>query len=149
MSRVLLTGMSGAGKSTLLAAVAQRGYRCVDTDDGDWFDAERRWHTVRITALLESSRTLLVQGTVENQGEFYPWFDHIVLLSAPLPILLARVSTRTGNPYGRSAAQRAEIVHHQRTVEPLLRKGCTVELDGRRPVQELADAMELLLRQPV
>ncbi|NNG36878.1 AAA family ATPase [Nakamurella aerolata] len=149
MSRVLLSGMSGTGKSTLLEAVARRGYRCVDTDDGDWFDEQRRWDTARITELLESSETLLVQGTVENQGQFYHWFDHIVLLSAPLDVLLARVRSRTNNPYGRTAAERTEIAHCHRTVEPLLRKGCTLELDGRQSVQRLADTVESLLRQPI
>lgn len=41
--------------------------------------------------------------------------------------------------------QQAEIVHYTRTVEPLLRSGSTLELDGRRPVTELADAIERLM----
>jgi hypothetical protein len=32
-----------------------------------------------------------------------------------------------------------------REVEPLLERGATVRLDGRRPVSELADAVEQLL----
>jgi hypothetical protein len=44
-----------------------------------------------------------------------------------------------------SAQHRAEIAEYVRTVEPRLRKGATIELDGRRPVAELADAIEKLL----
>ncbi|MET8149224.1 hypothetical protein ACIBSW_10170 [Actinoplanes sp. NPDC049668] len=49
------------------------------------------------------------------------------------------------NPYGKTAGQRAEIERHLAEVEPLLRRGATLELDGRRPVAELADAVEKLL----
>jgi shikimate kinase len=82
---------------------------------------------------------------VENQGRFYDRFDHVVLLSAPVDVLLERVRTRTSNSYGKSAQQRAEIVHYVETVEPLLRSGATVELDGRRPLAELTDVVEALL----
>jgi hypothetical protein len=68
----------------------------------------------------------------------------VVLLSAPLDVLLARVTSRTTNPYGRTAAQRAEIAHYLATVEPLLRRGATLELDGRRPTADLADEIEAL-----
>ena len=42
-------------------------------------------------------------------------------------------------------AQQAEIERYSQEVEPLLRGGATVELDGRRPAGELADAVERLL----
>ena len=65
--------------------------------------------------------------------------------SAKLDVLLERLATRTTNPYGRSEAERAEVVGYVETVEPLLRAGASLELDGRRPVAELADAVEALL----
>jgi shikimate kinase len=87
----------------------------------------------------------VVSGTVANQGQFYDRFDHVVLLSAPLGVLLDRVTMRSNNPYGKTAAQRTEIAQYVSRIEPLLRGGATVELDGRRPVAELADAVEDLL----
>ncbi len=69
-----------------------------------------------------------------------------MLLSAPLDVLLARVADRVDNPYGSSKRDRAEIAEYVTTVEPLLRAAATVELDGRRPSAELADAVERLLR---
>jgi shikimate kinase len=83
---------------------------------------------------------------VSNQGRFYDRFDHVVLLSAPLDVLLGRVSRRTNNPYGTTEQQRAEIAEYTRTVEPRLRAGATVELDGTRPVSELADVVDALVR---
>ena len=62
-------------------------------------------------------------------------------------MLIERVAGRTNNPYGKMAAQRAEIAGYVRTVEPLLRRGATLELDVRRPVSELADIIEALVVQ--
>jgi shikimate kinase len=142
---VLVTGMSGAGKSTLLAALAGRGHRVVDTDYDGWVLPSGRWDTARMDRLLASAGPIVVAGTVDNQGKFYDRFDHVVLLSAPLPVLLDRVSRRTNNPYGRTAADRAEIAGYLETVEPLLRRGATLELDARLPVTSLADTVESLL----
>ena len=142
MARILITGMSGAGKSTLLYELARRGHRTVDTDDGGWTLLDAVWDEPRMTELLRRHDDVVVSGTVENQGRFYDQFDHVVLLSAPVEVLIDRVSTRTNNPYGRSADQQAEIRRYVVTVEPLLRRGATLELDGRSAVGELADAIE-------
>lgn len=146
MARVLITGLSGAGKSTLLEALADRGYPAVDADYDDWTIAEGLWDTPRMRALLEKSPTIAVSGTFENQGETYDLFDHIVLLSAPVEVYLERVRLRTNNPYGKSPAHEEEIRAYTHEVEPRLRQGATLELDARRSIDELADALEALLR---
>lgn len=148
MARVLITGMSGAGKTTVLDELARRGFPTVDTDYDGWELPGALWDVPRMTELLARHHTVAVSGTVRNQGDFYDRFEHVVLLSAPLDVLLARVAIRTNNPYGRTAAQRAEIAGYVETVEPLLRRSASVELDGRRPVTELADEIEVLLRDP-
>ena len=70
--------------------------------------------------------------------------DHIVLLSAPWERLLERVTSRSNNPYGRTQPQQDEIRFYLNTVEPLLRRSATLELDGASPINELADAVEAL-----
>jgi shikimate kinase len=82
---------------------------------------------------------------VSNQGGFYDRFDHVVLLSAPVEALSERVGTRVKIPYGRHPDERAEIARYVATVEPLLRRTATLELDGRRPPAELADIIEGLV----
>lgn len=143
--RVLVTGMSGVGKSILLARLAERGHPTVDTDYDGWVLSDGTWDEPRMAGLLSDSATVVVAGTVENQGRFYDRFNHVVLLSAPIDVLIERVSTRATNPYGRSPHQQAEIRRYATEVEPLLRATADLELDGRRPVDELADAVELLL----
>ncbi|MGD9959278.1 AAA family ATPase [Nocardioides sp.] len=145
MSRVLLTGMSGTGKSTVLGELERRGHVTVDTDDDDWVLGDGAWDESRMDTLLASHRDLVVSGTVHNQGLFYDRFEHVVLLSAPIDVLLERVAGRTNNPYGGTAEEQAEISHYTLTVEPLLRRGATRELDARRLPGELADVVEGLL----
>jgi shikimate kinase len=142
---VLVTGMSGVGKSTLLDELSRRGHETVDTDYGGWHRPDGTWDERRMGALLDRPATVVVSGTAENQGRFYDRFHHVVLLSAPLAVLIERVVGRSNNPYGKTAEQQADIERYVREVEPLLRRGATVTLDGRRPVGELADTVEQLL----
>jgi dephospho-CoA kinase len=146
MSKVLITGMSGTGKSTALLALASRGYRTVDTDTDQWSHwvtspdgPDWIWRDQAITELLTEHHdgSLFVAGCKTNQGTYYPLFDHIVLLSAPADVLLARIATRTGNDYGKEPAERAAVLHHLAAVEPLLRAGATVEIDATAPIDDV------------
>ncbi|MHA7290644.1 AAA family ATPase [Arthrobacter sp. MDT3-24] len=148
MARVLITGMSGVGKTTVLKELSRRGYRTIDTDYGDWVLPDGTWDEPRMSALLASDLSLVVSGTAENQGRFYHRFVAVVLLSAPVEVLIDRVSARTNNPYGNSEADQAAIRQYVLDVEPLLRNGATLELDGCRPIPELADAVENLITAP-
>lgn len=156
MTRVLLTGMSGTGKSTVIAALAARGYRAVDTDSDDWCEwvdaitqtpdgpvVERDWvwREERIAGLLAEAEAdglpLFVSGCKTNQGRFYPRFDHVVLLSAPADVIVARLATRTTNPYGKRPDELAQVLGYLETVEPLLRRGATVEVDATAPLDQV------------
>lgn len=145
VARVLVTGMSGVGKTTLLDELRRRGYLTVDTDYDGWELPNGQWDGPRMAALLEAHPTVVVSGTVENQVHFYDRFDHVVLLSAPLAVLLERARMRTNNPYGRTAEEQAEIGVYVETIEPLLRRGATLELDGTCPTTYLADVLERLI----
>lgn len=145
MSRVLVTGMSGVGKSTLLQGLASGGHTVVDTDYDGWVLQDGQWDEPRMHKLLEHEGRIVVSGTVENQVKFYGYFDHVVLLSAPLQTLLERVAARNSNPYGTRAEDREEIAGYFATVEPLLRHGATLELDGRADPVSLVSAVESLL----
>ena len=94
---------------------------------------------------LKHEGSIVVSGTVENQAKFYGYSDHVVLLSAPLQTLLERVTARNSNPYGTRAEDREEIAGYLDRVEPLLRHGATLELDGRADPVSLVSAVESLL----
>jgi dephospho-CoA kinase len=144
MRRILVTGMSGTGKSTALAELAERGFQTVETDDAPWrewseADGGYVWREDLVEELLsrDGGATLYVSGTVSNQGRFYPRFDAVVLLSAPVDVLLRRIETRTTNEYGKGAEERALIRSHVAEVEPLLRATCTHEIDATRPIADV------------
>ena len=144
VAAVLVTGMSGVGKSSVLAELDRRGHAVVDTDDPGWIEldaatGEPLWRLDRVTALLDADRDghLFVAGTVANQGACYPWFDAVVLLTAPLDVLLARVATRSTNDFGKAAGERERIVADVAEVEPLLRRGATAVVDTREPLDDV------------
>jgi shikimate kinase len=137
--------MSGTGKTTVLHELSRRGYTTIDTDFDAWVLSDGTWDEPRMSTLLASDSSLVVSGTVENQGRFYDRFAAVVLLSAPIEVLIERVSVRTNNPYGNSEADQSAIRQYILDVEPLLRNGVTLELDARRPVPDLADEVERLI----
>src|SRR3954462_5639677 len=133
--------MSGTGKSSALAELRARCFDVVDTDEPgwmEWWTAEDGyvWREDRIAALLDEGRavTLYVSGTVSNQGRFYARFDAVFLLSAPADVLFERIAARTTNDYGKSGDERDLVLRHPAEVEPLLRAGCSHEVDATRPV---------------
>jgi dephospho-CoA kinase len=151
--------MSGTGKSSALAELGRRGYRVVDTDDPGWREyredvessdelhrGEWLWVEERITELLDSDdgRSLFVGACVRNQSKFYDRFDAVILLSAPPDVILDRIARRTTNDYGKIPLERAMILDDLAMIEPLLRKGCTHELDASRPLADIvADLMTI------
>jgi dephospho-CoA kinase len=153
--KVLVTGMSGTGKSTVLEHLGARGHRVVDTDTDEWSHwatlpdgtPDWIWREDAVAELLDGHRCghLFVAGCKSNQGRFYPLFDHIVLLSAPVEVLLARIAARTNNPYGKSQRERDLIRSHVELVEPRLRATATVEIDASLPLAAVVRRLEALV----
>lgn len=165
MKRVLLTGLSGTGKSTVIKELAARGYKAVDTDDhglSEWVAValdeptglgpgrDWVWREDRIQDLLstDDAEVLFVSGCSPNQGKFYPQFDHIVLLTAPAAAIVARLATRTTNPYGKHPDEVARVLALQQTVEPLLRGGAGLEVDTSAPLDQVVGTVLRLVQPP-
>ena len=154
MPKVLVTGMSGTGKSAALQVLGERGHRVVDTDTDQWScwatlpdgSPDWIWREDAIKTLLATHLRghLFVAGCKTNQGKLYSQFDHIALLSAPADVLLARIAARTGNPYGKHPAERAQILRDLAEVEPLLRATATTEIDASAPLSVVVRYLENL-----
>lgn len=138
--------MSGTGKSSVVRELVARGFKAVDTDDG-WCeptrDGRQMWQEDAISALLatEDTDVLFVAGCEENQGQFRAQFDHIVLLSAPLDILLERLAARTGNSYAKAPEELDRVLGDIETVEPLLRRVADHEIRTTIPLNEVVTAI--------
>ena len=154
MARVLVTGMSGTGKSACLQILASRGYCSVDTDTDEWStwvtqsdgSVDWIWREELMDALLAKYEhgQLFVAGCKTNQGKFYSSFDHVVLLSAPAAVILERVANRSTNPYGKSYAERREILRYLSEIEPRLRETATIEIDTTAPLIDVVDLLQRL-----
>ncbi len=147
MTRILITGMSGTGKSTVIEHLADLGHTAVELDSSSWSEwavppggdpaiehttePDWIWREDRVRHLLGAARgeTLYVSGCAPNQGRFYPHFDHVVLLTAPIPVMMKRIATRTTNGFGKRPGEREKIAEDTRLVLPLLRAGADIEID--------------------
>jgi dephospho-CoA kinase len=142
VKRILLTGMSGTGKSSVIEELVARGYKAIDTDDG-WSelqpDGRQLWREDAIQSLLttEDAAVLFVAGCEENLAKFLPQFDHVVLLTAPLVILVERLATRTNNAYGKSTEEFRRFLDDVQNVEPLLRRVADHEVRTTAPLDEV------------
>jgi dephospho-CoA kinase len=146
MKRVLLTGMSGTGKSSVIRALADLGYKAIDTDDG-WCEqlpgGRQRWREDAIADLLatEDADVLFVAGCEENQVWFHPQFDHIILLSAPTQIMMQRLVDRTGNSFGKKHGDLSRVLSDTENVEPLLRRAADREIITTVPLEDVVRAV--------
>jgi hypothetical protein len=64
--------------------------------------------------------------------------DVIVLLSAPVATIMARLAMRSGG-YGQIAEERNKVCHLTSTIEPLLRKSAHYEIETTRSVTATVD----------
>jgi dephospho-CoA kinase len=146
VKRILLTGMSGTGKTTVIRALAARGFKAIDTDDG-WCEplpgGRQQWRADAIAALLatEDAPVLFIAGCEDNQVSFHPQFDRIILLSAPPGVLASRLAARTGNPYGKTPRDMDRVLADLKAVEPLLRQAADHEIRTTIPVDEVVTAI--------
>ena len=71
---------------------------------------------------------------------------HIVLLTAPRIVLIERLSSRTTNGYGKTPDELARVLQHVETVEPLLRRAASVEVDTSVPLDQVLQLVEDAVR---
>lgn len=146
MQRILITGMSGTGKSSAIHELRARGHQAYDLDTPEWShwvaadpsdgltpgqDEDWVWQVDKVRALLSkpASATVFVSGCAENMSELYPLIDTIILLSAPVELVMARLTARSTSAYGHSEEERRKVAALLASVEPLLREAADIEID--------------------
>jgi shikimate kinase len=142
---VLIMGMSGTGKSSLVLELRKRGYVAYDADE-DGFSEPRRdgrwgWRAEQVAELLSRSpaQLLFFAGCSEEQAELP--FDYRVLLTAPEPVVIERLRTRTNNPYAKGEQQLSQVLTDFAEIEPLIRRSADLVLPTTEPPARVADAM--------
>ena len=142
---VLITGMSGTGKSALVLELRKRGYVAYDADD-DGFSEPRQdgrwgWRAEQVAELLSRSldQLLFFAGCSEEQAELP--FDYRVLLTAPRPVVIERLRTRTNSTYGKSEQQLSQVLADLAEIEPLIRRSADLILTTTESPGRVADAL--------
>ena len=126
----------------MVRALADLGYKAVDTDDG-WCepmpDGRQRWREDAIEQLLdtEDAEVLFIAGCEENQVRFQPRFDLILLLSAPARVIIERLAARTTNPYGKAPGELRHVLDDLQAVEPRLRRVADHEIVTTMPLHDV------------
>jgi dephospho-CoA kinase len=158
-----ITGNAGTGKSEVCAALADRGYRSIDSDLGlaawvntstdevteavdagplseEWF-RHHRWllRRSRVEALAEDARTqaAFLCGLVQNDEELWDLFDVKICLVLDEPTIRERLGQRSGNPFGRAPAELEAIL---RINGPLVAKYTALGanlIDSGQPVEHV------------
>lgn len=89
----------------------------------------------------ETAEVLYLAGCADEQVQFHPQFDHVILLSAPSAVVIERLRTRTGNSYGREPEELHRVLEHIASVEPLLRNVADLEVDTTAPLDEVVETI--------
>jgi shikimate kinase len=139
--------MSGVGKSTIGVALRSRGFKAVDLDCG-YCNPDGSWNETLVERLIstEDAEILFVIGAADNQPRFYPRFDLIVLLSAPVEVMIKRLSDRTTNPFGKHPTELAKVLSDHQEYEPLIRRIADAEIVTDRHTDAVLEELLVLVR---
>ena len=164
---VWCTGLPGAGKSTLCRLLAAGPVFVQDADeDGfsrrrwrrgrgtgwvpdavelDWTTQEWALDVGRVAALRELPHDVgVLFGIVGNEREARHLFDAVAFLDAEPATLARRLRTRTGNDYGKSAGELADVLRWAGGARRLHeRRGDVIIGTGGAPEQAVEQLLEL------
>jgi broad-specificity NMP kinase len=162
-----VTGTSGVGKSTVCELLKNRGELAVDADwEGYSHWVERTsgqivtdppyptprgwlehfaWRINRTEVEALSTRVLgksaFLCGSAENEADVWGLFDQMICLVVDNETLRDRLETRTTNAFGKHPEELEAALGRNHEAESTYRRlGATI-IDGRRPPQDVAEAI--------
>lgn len=120
---IIVCGLNGAGKSTLGRALAEElGFCFIDAEEL-FFDSDdltaMRTHEEANRLLMEKitrNRNFVLAAVKGDHGEeFYPYVGHIVYVTAPKDIRLARVKERSLRRFGSRMLEGGDLFERERS----------------------------------
>ena len=160
MALVWVTGTSGTGKSSICEVLKDQGHSAIDADwegyshwvhrmtgevivdspypvPSGWL-MEFAWRIdvarVHSLAAMAGSGVTFLCGSVENEGEVWQYFDHVVCLIIDDETLRHRLATRTTNEFGKHPEELAAALKANAVVEGQYRRRGAMILDATRPL---------------
>jgi dephospho-CoA kinase len=160
MPNILITGVQGAGKTTITAALAERGYPILDSDDisgwvnkngvpltsprpvnptAAWLHShEWVWDQAKLHDYLNQSTAdpVLLCGISWDQDQHYNLFDKVILLEADKPTIHHRLLTRSnGNPFGKMPHELQFILEKLGPFQQTAKAAGAISVDARQPLE--------------
>ena len=172
MSLIFVTGIAGAGKSTVRAELLRRGFPAYDTDEDEiaqWrnrvtgeitpllaeahrtreFLARNDWIAdparVRHLASDGASRTVFLCGSVGNEGEVWPLFDKVFLLSIDEATMRHRLLTRTSHDFGTKPHELELLIAWRNAIDDHYGRAGAIVVDACRAPAVVVDDILLAL----
>jgi thymidylate kinase len=161
--KTFITGISGTGKTSIANALKERGVIAFSIDeveglchwvnktDGKVVDYEAKldkefidshvWvcDTEKLKELINQNENVVVLGMAENQEEFIPLFDKVLLLQCKPETFLKRIESREDNVFGKDkSAQEYLLNTYQEFENKMLEKGA-VPIDVEKPLEEVVE----------
>lgn len=170
MKNIFITGISGTGKTTIAGILKQKGFNAFSIDEVaglcHWinkndktivdyeakldqeFINSHEWicDITQLKSLLKSSGQTIVLGHAENESDFIPLFDKVVLLQCRPGTFLERILARTENDFGKdTTAQQYLLNTYEKFETEMLKKGAiAVNVDG--PIDEVVNKIVGLIQ---
>lgn len=170
--KVLLTGIAGTGKSTITKALKERGITAIDlhdvpnlcywedkvskkrvgyspVNDREWFNMVHRFCDIgMLKAMLDQYGDVVMAGTAgDNQSEYLPLFDRIILLQSDPETLIHRMKTRVNKSgYGKTAAEQEDNIEWQKKFDPEVLSYGAIPVDTSGDLDEVVDKIVSLIQ---
>jgi thymidylate kinase len=168
MSAYLITGVSGSGKTTIAAALSKLGSTAIDMSSikglsswidssgvsckrpphttTEWFEVHRWvWNLEALEKLLkegETSGPLFLCGNANNMADAYHLFDRIYYLKIEEPIILQRLQSSSRlSDFGRSDAERRQVIEWIETLDTRMAHASAITIDGNQPINNVVDSI--------
>ena len=168
MSKIYITGISGTGKTSIANRLNEKGIKAFSIDevpdlchwvskvDGKIVDYEAKLDRTFIEShqwvcnigtlknLIDQKGTVVVLGLAENQNEFLPLFDKVILLRCKPETFLKRINERKDNVFGQDkSAQEYLLSTYEKYENDMLQNGA-VSINVEEPLNTV---IENILRE--
>lgn len=127
-------------------AVAAFPHDDPELDFADWYRRHSWVFSVERVAKLRrdadaAGQTVFLCGVAERDDTVWPYFDLVIALVADAVTITTRLAERTGNDFGKSPEQLAEVLGwHRHYARDYRRFGARL-VDATRPIDEVVAAV--------
>ncbi len=175
MTKILITGIAGTGKSTIVKALNEKGMVSIDLHDvpdlmfwqdkttkekvvytpihsHDWFDTvERVCNIEKLKEILNEHENVIMAGTAgNNQTEYFPLFDKIILLRCSPETLIHRMETRVNKSgYGKTKAEQEDNIEWQKEFDPLVLSHGAIPVNTDGNLNDVIDEIVEVIKTPM